>query len=258
MKRTLPAAVLVIAVTALAGCSNERSAPAPAASTTAVTRTTDVTRTTGVTSPAGSTTLATSSATAGVPPISTKARAAGLHDVRTVVPDARIDLRYATRDNFTKVRLYPRDARCLVHTSMMAGLAEAGRAARKAGLVLVFWDCYRPHAVQVRMFRAVPDPAFVARPGPYARSHEAGRSVDVTLARRGSGTLLDMGTGFDSFSPRASAYATSGVSADAERNRALLRKIMRTGRLGVYTGEWWHFDGRGAGTNRPRLDAPVR
>ena len=56
-----------------------------------------------------------------------------------------------------------------------------GRAAKS----LVFWDCYRPHDVQVRMFEAVPDPNWVARPGPYARSHEAGRSVDVTIANAG-------------------------------------------------------------------------
>ncbi len=99
-----------------------------------------------------------------VPPVSDEARAAGLVDVRTVVPDAMIDLRYATPNNFVGVPLYPADARCLVHESMAAGLAAAAEALRPE--VLVFWDCYRPHAVQVRMFEAVPDPDWVARPGP--------------------------------------------------------------------------------------------
>ena len=74
---------------------------------------------------------------------------------------------------------------------------------RKHGEVLVFWDCYRPHDVQVRMFQAVPDPNWVARPSDYARSHESGRSVDVTLADGHYGWLVDMGTDFDDFSPRA-------------------------------------------------------
>ncbi|MGB7505671.1 MAG: D-alanyl-D-alanine dipeptidase, partial [Mycobacterium sp.] len=41
-----------------------------------------------------------------IPPVSDAARAAGFIDVRTVVPDAVIDLRYATPDNFVGAPLY--------------------------------------------------------------------------------------------------------------------------------------------------------
>jgi D-alanyl-D-alanine dipeptidase len=183
------------------------------------------------------------------------ARDAGLVDIRTVVPDAVIDLRYATPNNFVGVPLYPPDARCLVQQSMAPRLAQAADALRKGGDVLVFWDCYRPHDVQVRMFEAVPDPNWVARPGPYARSHEAGLSVDVTLAR--DGALVDMGTDFDDFTPRAHADATQGVSATAQANRARLRDAMTAAGLSVYSGEWWHFDAPGAGDKHPILAAPV-
>lgn len=192
---------------------------------------------------------------AGVPPVSPQAAAAGFVDVRTVVPDAIVDMRYATADNFTGVQLYPADARCLVHESMAPGLATAAQTLRAQGDQLVFWDCYRPHDVQVKMFEVVSNPAWVAKPGPYARSHEAGRSVDVTLAEQGR--LVDMGTGFDDFSPRATAYATDGVSAQAQANRARLRAAMAAGGLAPYSGEWWHFDGPGAGVQRPILDVPV-
>ena len=190
-----------------------------------------------------------------VPPVSAQARAAGLIDVRTAVPDAVVDLRYATADNFVGIQLYPADARCLVHESLAPGLATAAAALRRQGYRLVFWDCYRPHDVQVRMFEAVPDPAWVAQPSAYARSHESGRSVDVTLAA--GGRLVDMGTGFDDFSPRATAYAAEGVTAAAQANRAVLRTAMAAGGLSVYSGEWWHFDGPGAGEPRPILDVPV-
>ena len=191
----------------------------------------------------------------GVPPVSEQARAAGLVDIRSVVPDAVVDLRYATADNFVGVSLYPPNARCLVHESLAPGLAIAAAALREQGFALVFWDCYRPHEVQVRMFEAVPDPAWVARPGAYARSHESGRSVDVTLAA--GGRRVDMGTGFDDFSPRALAYATDGLTATQQANRALLRTAMAAGGLTVYTGEWWHFDGPGADVPRQILDVPV-
>ncbi|MDT4892545.1 MAG: zinc D-Ala-D-Ala dipeptidase [Pseudonocardiales bacterium] len=201
--------------------------------------------------------------------LSAQARAAGLVDIRSIVPDAIVDLRYATSDNFVGVRLYPAGARCLVHSSMAAGLVVAARQSRSHGELLVFWDCYRPHAVQVRMFQLVPDPNWVARPGPYARSHEAARSVDVTLAgvaatqacplsRRVQGhCLLDMGTDFDDFSVRAHAFAADGVTAQQHANRARLRAAMNAGGITVYSGEWWHFDGPGSAIARPQLDVPL-
>ena len=201
--------------------------------------------------------------------MSAKARAAGLIDIRTVVPDAVIDLRYATSNNFVGVRMYPADARCLVHESMGPGLKVAADRLRRDGYLLVFWDCYRPHAVQVRMFDVVSNPDWVARPGPYATSHVAGRSVDITLAYAATGRQcpaaqrvqghcpVDMGTGFDDFTARAHAFATYGVSSRAQANRARLRSAMNAGGITVYSGEWWHFNGPGSGVRRPHLNAPV-
>ena len=202
-----------------------------------------------------------------VPPPGDGARGGGFVDVRSVFPDAIVDLRYATPDNFTSMALYPPDARCLVHESLAPGLASAAYVLRAHGEVLVFWDGYRPHDVQVKMFEVVSNPAWVARPGPYARSHETGRSVDVTIARtqeqcppqrQVSGLcLLDMGSDLDDFSPRGMAFATDGVSLQAQANRAHLRAAMTAGGFTPYSGEWWHFDGPGAGVKRPILDVPL-
>jgi len=194
-------------------------------------------------------------ASADPPPLSPQAQAAGLVDILSVVPDAVVDLRYATADNFVGAPLYPADARCMVHDSLAPGLAAAANVFRSRGLRMVFWDCYRPHDVQVRMFAVVPDPNWVARPSAYARSHVAARSVDVTLT--GPSGLLDMGTGFDDFTLRAKAFATDGVTAAQQANRALLRDGMKVGGLSVYPGEWWHFDGPGADVDRPLLDVPI-
>lgn len=190
-----------------------------------------------------------------VPPVSDAARAVGFVDVRTIVPDAVVDLRYATADNFVGEPLYPAGARCLVHESLADGLTTAAARLRADGLVLVFWDCYRPHDVQVRMFDVVSNPAWVAKPGPYSKSHESGRSVDVTTASAAG--LTDMGTGFDDFTAVANAYATEGVSAAAQHNRAVLRAAMTAGGFAPYAGEWWHFDGPGAGERRPIINVPV-
>jgi D-alanyl-D-alanine dipeptidase len=66
-----------------------------------------------------------------------------------------------------------------------------------------------------------------------------------------------MGTGFDDFTPRAHALATAGIGPQAQANRARLRTAMNSGGITVYSGEWWHFDGPGAGVERPQLDAPL-
>lgn len=260
------AVTIAIGVLATA-CTSTARAPAPTTSPPATSGTLQTPSSQATTSSYATARPSTSAFT--IPPVSAIARAEGLLDVRTIVPDAVIDLRYATTNNFTGVQLYPADARCLVHETMAAGLRTAAAQLRREGFVLVFWDCYRPHAVQVRMFQVVPNPNWVARPGPYATSHESARSVDVTLAvadtrrpcvstRRDHGhCMLHMGTGFDDFTPRAYAYATADVSTQQQADRALLRNAMNAGGLTVYSGEWWHFDGPGAFAHLPILAAPV-
>ena len=185
------------------------------------------------------------------------AEQAGFVDIRSVIADAVVDLKYATPDNFVGKPLYPADARCLVHESLAPGLAKAAEVFRARGAKLVFWDCYRPHAVQVELFKDTPDPNWVARPGTTARSHESGRSVDVTLVDGHYGWPIDMGTGFDDFSAKAKAFATDGVTAEQQANRKWLRDGMAAGGLSVYSGEWWHFDGPDADVGRPILDVPL-
>jgi zinc D-Ala-D-Ala dipeptidase len=263
----------LVLVTSAVGCTSGRPAAGHAAAASSTLETSAVPSPTPT--PSRTSSLrptpkkSTSHTVPTVPPVSAKARAAGLTDIRTIIPDAVIDLRYATTENFTKARLYPIGARCLVHRSMAPGLTIAANRLRKEGYRIVFWDCYRPHSVQVRMFRIVPNPNWVAKPGPYAYSHEAARSVDVTLAYASVGhacaaarrvqhhCLLDMGTGFDDFRPRAYAFATAGVSSAARANRAVLWTAMNAGGITVYVGEWWHFDGPGANVRRAILDVPL-
>ncbi len=202
-----------------------------------------------------------------IPPVSDAASAVGLIDVRSVATEALIDPRYTTADNFVGVALYPEDARCLVHESIGPGLKKAETALRDSNEVLVFWDCYRPHSVQQKMFDKVPNPAWVAAPGDYSRSHESGRSVDVSLAahlpdcpadrRIADLCMVDLGTDFDSFTPEATAFAVDGVPAAAGQARARLRDAMAAGGLTIYAGEWWHFDGDGADVARPIIDVPL-
>ena len=49
-----------------------------------------------------------------------------------------------------------------------------------------------------------------------------------------------MGTDFDAFSERAH-YDSQEISAEAKKNRKLLRDIMLANDFTPYDNEWWHF-----------------
>ena len=67
-----------------------------------------------------------------VPPVSDAARAVGFVDVRSVVPDAVIDLRYATAANFVGVALFDRDAPHAIPHGPIDGGAGNGHVKRHA------------------------------------------------------------------------------------------------------------------------------
>jgi zinc D-Ala-D-Ala dipeptidase len=166
------------------------------------------------------------------------ASADALVNLQTVAPDIRLDMRYATANNFLKQVLYPR-ATCLLRSATATKLAAVQYALARRGLGLKVFDCYRPLSVQRRMWAILPDADYVANPKTGSR-HNRGAAVDVTLVDR-SGRPLEMPSEFDDFSPRAHAdYANA--SARAKANRQLLRSAMtQHGFQGIAT-EWWHFD----------------
>ena len=119
-----------------------------------------------------------------VPPVSAAAAALGFVDVRTAVPDALIDLRYATANNFVGTAAVSAAGATAWSTSRWRpGLAKAADVLRAQGVrtgVLGLLPPARRAGADVRR-GARPRPGWPG-PGPYSRSHEAGRSVDVTLA----------------------------------------------------------------------------
>jgi zinc D-Ala-D-Ala dipeptidase len=177
-----------------------------------------------------------------------------LVDVSLAVPDAVLDLRYATDRNFTGRALYPAGARCLVLGPVAERLARAAARLRQAGFRLRLYDCYRPLSVQRELWRRFPQKGFVADPRTGSH-HNRAAAVDVGLSTP-EGAEAELPTPFDAFEPRAAAFATAGVSPSARRHRDLLRRAMEAEGFRPSRREWWHFDApeaRGA----PVLDVPL-
>lgn len=176
-----------------------------------------------------------------------------LVDVAREIPDAVLDLRYATSRNPAGRPLYDA-ARCLLLAPVARRLARAAADLRSRGYRLRLWDCYRPEAAQRALWRARPDPRWVADPA-RGSNHSRGTAVDLSLATA-AGAPVEMPTDHDAFDARARPFAAAGVPAAAREHRRLLREAMVRAGFHPDRGEWWHFDAPGA-RRAPLLDLPV-
>jgi D-alanyl-D-alanine dipeptidase len=165
----------------------------------------------------------------------------------------RLDLRYATQNNFTHEVIYP-VARCLLQRDVAARLLRVEATLARRGRHLLVYDCYRPLSAQRRFWQLVPDERYVADPQKGSR-HNRGAAVDVTLTD-GRGVPLDLGTEFDDFSARAHRdFAALPPSVRA--NRAELERAIAAEGFVPFPTEWWHFDAPDW-TRYPLLDVPLR
>jgi D-alanyl-D-alanine dipeptidase len=168
----------------------------------------------------------------------------GLVSARSFAADIRLDVRYATRRNFTRRRL-PSYCRpwALLRRPVALDLARVQRDLRRRGLGLKVYDGYRPARASRAMVRWArrTGRGHLVRNGYIARRsrHNAGIAVDLTLVRLESGRELDMGTPYDSFSRRSH---TENVRGAPLRNRHRLLRAMRRRGFAGYHREWWHFE----------------
>jgi D-alanyl-D-alanine dipeptidase len=174
-----------------------------------------------------------------------------LIEVATVIPDAVIDLRYATADNFTGAVLYP-VARCKLRRGVATRLARAADALRAHRRRLLVWDCYRPRSIQEVLWKRVPDERYVANPKLGSR-HNRGAAIDLGLVAE-DGSAVTLPTAFDEFSAAAHRDVALAGDAGAEA-RQLDAAMSAAGFVGLPT-EWWHYDAPDA-TKYPLSDEPL-
>lgn len=158
------------------------------------------------------------------------------------VPGLRLDIRYATDDNFTKTRVYPYAAAYLV-SPVVKALARVADSLSQLGLGIMLFDAYRPYAATLRFWELVQDEEYVAHPSKGSR-HNRGCAVDLSLYDLATGKPLIMPTEYDDFSPRAHAN-DSLAGPTARQNRKILQEVMVWGGFEIFPTEWWHFDYHG-------------
>ena len=155
-----------------------------------------------------------------------------------------IELRYASKNNFTGKQIYPYSAKPFLLKDTAEKLMAANEELYTLGYRIKVLDAYRPHKYQYTLREAAEEqnPAtasFVANPDTGSH-HNRGASVDITLTYL-DGTEVDMPTEFDHFGPEASIYY-DGCTKKQKENRELLGKIMEKHGFRRISSEWWHFD----------------
>jgi zinc D-Ala-D-Ala dipeptidase len=169
-------------------------------------------------------------------------------------PSIKLDIRYATSNNFTGQVLYS-EARAFMVGAAATALLRAHGAAQAEGYGLTIFDAYRPWRITKKLWDATPKSKrnYVANPKEGSR-HNRGCAVDLSLHDLRDGALVDMPTGFDDFSARAHRNF-KGASATALANRERLERYMVAAGFRPMSNEWWHFDFIGW-ENYPILDMP--
>lgn len=161
-------------------------------------------------------------------------------EITRVMPDAVLDMRYATTNNFVEEAMYE-CGRCFVRPEVAEALLTVQTELKEQGLGLKFFDCYRPRPIQQKLWDKVPDPRYVADPKK-GSMHNRGAAVDLTIVDR-SGEELNMGTDFDFFGARAYHNYTQ-LPDSVLANRRLLKRVMEEHNFRPTSTEWWHYSYR--------------
>jgi len=156
-------------------------------------------------------------------------------------PTIKLDIRYATTNNFLGTPVYTQ-ARAFLQRPAAEALLRAHRELKAQGYGLIIHDGYRPWYITKIFWEAVPDDKkiFVANPAEGSK-HNRGCAVDLSLYDLKTGKEVTMPSGYDEMTERAYSDYTGGTNEERAR-RALLRQAMEKEAFEVIPKEWWHFD----------------
>jgi D-alanyl-D-alanine dipeptidase len=168
-------------------------------------------------------------------------RQADLVELVKLDPTIKLDVRYATSNNFLGTPVYTQ-ARAFLQRPAAEAVVRASAALRPLGYGLIIHDGYRPWYVTKMFWDATPNKQkiFVADPKEGSK-HNRGCAVDLSLYDLKTGQEVVMPSGYDEMTERAYANYAGG-SAEERARRAVLRKAMVAQGFEVNPTEWWHFD----------------
>ena len=164
-----------------------------------------------------------------------------LVELRKLDSTIRLEVRYATTNNFLATKFYTK-ARAFMQRPAGEALVRAHRKLKQQGYGLLIHDAYRPWYVTKIFWDATPEDKkwFVANPSRGSR-HNRGCAVDLTLYNLRTGKPIEMVSTYDETTSRAHSDYPGGTSLQ-RWHRELLRKALEAEGFAINSDEWWHFD----------------
>lgn len=159
--------------------------------------------------------------------------------VKKYIPDIYVELRYATENNFTGVKIYDFTEAYLRYGTVKK-LAQVQKELKQQGYSLKIWDAYRPFEAQQKLWEVYPDPNYVANPANGMRRHNLGGTVDITMVAA-DGSIIPMPSEFDDFSLKADRNYSDIDNEEAVNNVMILQTAMENNGFTGYQGEWWDY-----------------
>lgn len=225
-------------------------------------------------------------------------RPADIVDIREVIPDVALDIRYITAHNFLGRPVEGYEApKCLLTRRAAQALALVQNELRPHGLTLKIYDCYRPQravddfvawardvndTTARREFYPTLDKAVLFPQGYIAErsGHSRGSTVDLAIAPLPlpDQPAWDPQHQVECFKPAAQRYQDNSldfgtgfdcfhelshslnpaVEPTQRAHRALLRTLMDRYGFNGLSEEWWHYTLRNEPYPSTYFDFPVR
>lgn len=178
--------------------------------------------------------------------------------IQKEIPNIKIDLRYASSNNFIgeKIDGYHSN-KAIITIEAAHALKKIQLELEKKGLSLIIYDAYRPQKA-VNHFKRwaknlndtlmkkdfYPNVAkkdlFKAGYISSRSRHSSGSTVDVSIYDSKKNSVLDMGSPYDFFEEK-SWVNYKNLSTIQKENRQLLQNVMLKNGFRNYSKEWWHF-----------------
>jgi zinc D-Ala-D-Ala dipeptidase len=162
-----------------------------------------------------------------------------LVDLEKFIPRIKLDIKYASEDNFFGIQVYSKP-KAFLRLPAAYALKKVEEELNKKGLGLKIFDAYRPYSVTVLFYEKIKDTQFVSSPWQGSR-HNRGCAVDVTIINLKTGKEIEMPTKYDDFSLKSNSDYND-IPDTVKYNRALLFNVMRKYGFIQFPTEWWHFD----------------
>ena len=161
-------------------------------------------------------------------------------DLKLLVPNIVMDIRYASSNNFMRQSMYPgRVNTTYLRLPVARALARVQKELNEKGMGLKLFDGYRPYSVTEKFWELVMNEKYVADPKK-GSGHNRGTAVDVTIITLRDKKELPMPTGFDNFTDTAH-HSFMQLPFSLLENRKMLKDIMEKYGFKKMDTEWWHY-----------------